>query len=492
MVAPPKVPPIIRQLCSRLFSRQAAQVAAGVVAGVAAAGAGLGMGFREMKKNRGLETPLDLFGPNGAARIDLGALTLAEAAAAAAQAKASIARLAARLEIDASEVVAAAQRLRPVERQIQELEERISQDEDSRERLEKELVELWKARGYLEEGQRNTRAGLFGRRLTSDAQGVDIGVLVPTYLLPSFVRKGEGPSSALASVEVAAEGSLRCRPAAWTSRKLDDAALALQLWGGVLLKGVVPEDDLASLRQAFGVIAPDGPRKAGELGQWIKQKDSNVQMGRYTFGRLHCLIRGSPEFEPYGVAMHSSLAPLVHSFFQSEEAKGGRVFLSEAQLIIADPLAEVQRWHVDAVGGPGLTALLPLVNVPRDRGTQQFLPGSHHLQDTSVSQAERLRNCWTALFATHGVATVCAEDARGSEENTGSGGVWAAGDVLVLDSRTLHRGLSNESFAAPIPMLIIRYDLTQSPAPGCGRFWLRFMTLTATGLDLVCRFYSAV
>ena len=34
--------------------------------------------------------------------------------------------------------------------------------------------------------------------------------------------------------------------------------------------------------------------------------------------------------------------------------------------------------------------------------------------------------------------------------------VWAAGDALVLDGRTLHRGLGNDSLGASIPMLVPR------------------------------------
>ena len=36
-----------------------------------------------------------------------------------------------------------------------------------------------------------------------------------------------------------------------------------------------------------------------------------------------------------------------------QDMAGRRVFLSEAQLVIADPFAEVQQWHMDAASGRG-------------------------------------------------------------------------------------------------------------------------------------------
>lgn len=75
--------------------------------------------------------------------------------------------------------------------------------------------------------------------------------------------------------------------------------------------------------------------------------------------------------------------------------------------------------------------------------------------------------------------------------------VWSAGDALVLDSGTLHRGharsseatspvaernkslihlrqkcvqclqgLANDSLGAPVPVLVLRYDPKDRPAPG--------------------------
>ena len=58
-----------------------------------------------------------------------------------------------------------------------------------------------------------------------------------------------------------------------------------------------------------------------------QQHDPNVSMGRYTFGRLHLLLRGSPRFEADAVAPHASLAPLIHKHFEIQEGKA-KLFMS--------------------------------------------------------------------------------------------------------------------------------------------------------------------
>merc|ERR1719343_374298 len=235
------------------------------------------------------------------------------------------------------------------------------------------------------------------------------------------------------------------------------------------------------MRGALGLGAGANSRKATEVGRWLQQRDPNIAMGRYTFGRLHCLLRGSPEFEPHAVAMHSAVAPLVHSFFREEQAAGRKVFLSEAQLIVADPCAEAQGWHLDSVGGPGLTVFVPLSDIDTQRGPQALLPGSHHWHDSSLSLRDRLRKSLKALCSTHG-AVLTAE----------TGKSWAAGDALVLDSRLLHRGLPNDSLGAPSAVLVLRYDLTTSPPPGCGRQWLLMMTRVGKVFDHLFRLYAVV
>lgn len=448
--------------------RRVAVVAGKAAAGTAAAGAGLALGLRETKRALGAREPVDIWQE---ASFELGPRPPATAARALG---AALARLSASGGFTVTDFQAAARRLRPVELEFEEFLEQFPSAANSkaasssqdRAAAETAMVQRWKERGYFDAG--DVRTGSFGRRLTSDAQGVDIGSPVPPYLLPE-------------------DGTPAVRTPAWTPGCRAAAAEALQRWGCALLRGVVAAEDVAALREALGLGAGSSARRAGEVGRWLLQKDPNVAMGRYTFGRLHCLLRGSPDFEPQAAAVHAAVAPLVHAFFREAEAQGSRVFLSEAQLIVADPIADAQSWHLDAAaGGPALSVFLPLAPVSQDRGPQELLPGTHALHKQELSVRERCRRCLAALCATHGAVSSSSPAPSGSPRD------WAAGDALVLDGRLLHRGLANDSLGAPIPLLVLRYDLVDTPPPGCGRQWLRLMTHLGGALDKVFKLYSVV
>mmetsp|Transcript_92996 Transcript_92996/g.250978 ORF Transcript_92996/g.250978 Transcript_92996/m.250978 type:complete len:450 (+) Transcript_92996:68-1417(+) len=432
-------------------AQRVAVTAGKVAAGCAAAGCGLALGLRELKRS---QKPVDMWSE---VTFDLRNRADRRGLEQGGPSK----QLCSLGGFSADEFWAAARRLRPVELQLQELEEETRGGASGS--SGEALVERWRAAGYFM--KEPSRAELFGRRLTSDGQGVDIGVLVPPYLTSEV-------------------GVPAVQPPNWEPRPQlrEEASQAVQRWGCALLRGAIAPEDVTALRESLGLGNGMGARRATEVGQWLLQRDPNVGMGRYTFGRLHCLLRGSPELEPHAMAVHAALAPLVHSFFRKEEAAGRRVFLSEAQLIVADPCAEGQGWHLENAGGPGLTVFLPLSNIAADRGPQSVLPGTHHLSDGSLGLRERLRLCLKALCATHGaVASAAAPDRT-----------WAAGDALVLDGRLLHRGLPNDSLGSPAAVLVLRYDLTASPPPGCTRGWLRMMTHTGSLLQALFGLYAMV
>eukprot|EP00931_Biecheleriopsis_adriatica_P064244 TRINITY_DN39055_c0_g1_i1.p1 TRINITY_DN39055_c0_g1~~TRINITY_DN39055_c0_g1_i1.p1 ORF type:complete len:509 (-),score=96.62 TRINITY_DN39055_c0_g1_i1:36-1562(-) len=497
-----------RALASPGF-KHAATIAGKASAGILAAGAGLAIGLREAKRALRYETPVDLWSQ---ASFDVRRSTAGTPeSAAAASALAALPGLCARAGISEEDFWAAARRLSPVEIQLEELHESFVADAKGASKLspadrhtkEDELVATWKELGYFDQNVlMRDRANTFGRRLTSDAQGVDIGVLVPPYLSSNAGRNKADAGDEVPSTQAVAWKTPASISGTQTQLCLRDAAeSSLDRWGCVLLRGLLSAEDILQLKTALGIGGVNGKdgrhipsRRAAEIGMWMEQHDPNILMGRFTFGRLHVLLRGSPIFEPEAVAPHASLAPLVHGHFKEEQRAGKRIFLSEAQLIIADPLCEMQRWHLDAVGGRGISVFVPLTNVALDRGPQQVLPGTHSLHDPRLSFREGVRRCLSALCATHGAVST-AEGLSLSPKAFDSDAkhrIWAAGDALVLDAAALHRGLTNESLGAPAPVLVLRYDVREHPPPGCRRSWLVAMQQLGSMLDSVFRLYAFV
>jgi len=441
-----------RLLRNPQFQRVLVAVGKGA-AGTAAASAGLALGIKELKKSLNVVDRHDLWAECG---FDmLRHQTTSESK------QITFDELTKQTGLTGEEFRSAARRLTPVELQF---ENHLLSGPSANKDLEI-LVSQWRERGYIGTNS-SIPEDCFGRRLSSDAQGVDIGMLVPPYLIPQE------------------EGVPAVKRLRWDPAVREAATHAIHKWGCVLLRGALDQEDVSCLREDLGLGSGAASRRATEAGQWILHRDPNVAMGRYTFGRLHCLLRGSPLFGPRAVAAHVAVAPLVHCYFQESVAKGEHVFLSEAQLIIADPCAERQMWHVDSTGGPGLTVLIPLTCVTEDRGLQEVLPGTHYLSDSSLSMRERWSRSLNALCRTHGGVVPSVQQPAARQ--------WACGDALVLDGRLLHRGLNNDSLGAPVPMLVLRYDLSGSPPPGCSRNWLRTMTYTGSILNSFFRFYSFV
>lgn len=457
---------------ARLFLARPAVRNAGVNAGkalaaAAAATAGLVVGVHETKRSLNTELPEDIW-KQAALRIPEGASPVFTTPAIAEEA---VVRVAAAGGFSPHAFRVAARHLRPVELELEELHAQLDGEPPGPvwDVAEAELAARWRERGYLSD-----RAGappqVFGRRLTSDAQGNDIGSQVPTYL--------SKPEPGMPGVP----------PLPWRAEDREHAAEALERWGCCLVRGCMSPESVENVRKEFGLGAGFEGRRATDVGQWLLARDPNVSMGRYTFGRLHCVLRGSPALELHCSSVHSAVAPLVHEAFRrssTAENEGERIFLSEAQLVITEPWAEAQRWHLDKVGRMGLTVLVPLRHIGSNRGSQQLLPGSHHISDTARPLMQRLRKSFSALAASHGAVEVTA--AGGLPDHD-----WQAGEALLLDSRVLHRGLQNDSLGAPVPMLILRYDFADSTPPGCSRHWLRLMAHFGSSLDRCFRFYAAV
>ena len=161
--------------------------------------------------------------------------------------------------------------------------------------------------------------------------------------------------------------------------------------------------------------------------------------------------------------------PLVQAFFQEDGVSTDDIFRSEMQastdrlhyplrsrchlpffscvpttwllaaalqVMTAVPGSTEQTWHRDN-RARGLSIIVPLVDFTAENGATQMIVGSHE-------------DAWP-LVAEQGAQVVYAP----------------AGALVAYDSRTIHRGLGNQT-AEGRPALIFCYDQKTSPPPGCG------------------------
>lgn len=193
-------------------------------------------------------------------------------------------------------------------------------------------------------------------------------------------------------------------------------------------------------------------RRRGPPGANMMPQDEPWRLSAY--GRYHCLENhlGDEDIQLLE-QIEQQILPLVQGFFR--EGGGDEscnttsksttpttntimdgIYRSELQLMTAVPGSGNQSWHKDN-RARGLSIIVPLVDFTPENGGTQLLLGSHN-------------NKWP-VFANGGARVINAP----------------AGSVVAYDSRTIHRGLGNETNEGR-PALIFCYDRVETPPPGCG------------------------
>jgi len=125
--------------------------------------------------------------------------------------------------------------------------------------------------------------------------------------------------------------------------------------------------------------------------------------------------------------------------------------VSQLQLIDSRPGCQGQIFHVDNTC-KGLTVMIPLCDMGPKNGPTVLLAQSHQMfPDFSLGRLRRF------IF----------EDSSSSGSSKVIVAECKAGDALIYDSRTIHRGSSNLSDQSR-PVLIVRVDYLESPPPGIG------------------------
>ena len=195
---------------------------------------------------------------------------------------------------------------------------------------------------------------------------------------------------------------------------------SLQQEGWCLMKEALPASQLAGSLASF--------RKGAEAGTSI-QLLKKAGFWQSSLGRFH--------LQTFSEEDKGLLAEAEQAWLPFAESHLPGIQRSDLQLLFSLPNSGDQIFHQDN-SQPGLTVLVPLVDMNLENGPTQLLPRSH----LDVGLADRLKDSSAALPA-------CVP----------------AGTALIYDSRTIHRGLANPSKASR-PVLVFRYDYPTTPPPG--------------------------
>lgn len=257
------------------------------------------------------------------------------------------------------------------------------------------------------------------------------------------------------------EGQRRPLDSSCTAKTVPAAVDCLKKSGVAVVEGLRLDSDL--VRDTMGMkAAASMPSKKLPLRRRgvkvTKEQEQQESMWRLSaIGRYHC--RDEEKFDAKDMEVlekvEKQLYPVVAEFFQAEEEGLEGVYRSELQLMTAVPGSTHQAWHKDN-RGRGLSIIVPLVDFTAENGGTQLLLGSHE------------SSC--PLGSDQGAKVVVAP----------------AGSVVAYDSRTIHRGLGNDTREGR-PALIFCYDRERTPPPGTGTAGSIGTGLQGRVLDIVSK-----
>lgn len=350
-----------------------------------------------------------------------------------------------------------ARRLRgPIERDLMVSELQLRQEAGlQRASVYQALVKKWEAAGYFSEPVERTRPrpkfiGVDPVTQVDETYGRDIGCEVPLCLL--------GEKAAPAKNEETGPQTLS--PEDWSA-----AAASLERHGAVVIRNLLPLQQVGALRQRLhlhssaldvarsqGKLAPEAvPVREFDDGP-LQEEDEQLEPRMSTPGRRHYYIRGRPLEEAVKIAQAGAM-PLVCELLDRQRQAAGlpedcKPYVSEVQLMISDPCAIDQFWHVDNAA-PGVTLVVPLTAIPEDMGVTFLLAGSHHLFEEG-SRMSCLGACIGSLLSGNSIPAV----------------TMAPGDAFLYDSRLLHRTAANRRYERTSAVLVFRYDYQRPPGMG--------------------------
>ncbi|CAJ1401824.1 unnamed protein product [Effrenium voratum] len=363
----------------------------------------------------------------------------------------------------------AARRLRgPIERDL--MIAKLKEAQDDAASIMERLLEDWKRAGYFDEpltAQRPRPAfpGIDLVTQVDESYGRDIGSEVPLCLLKD-------------TRDVSIPRTLS--PEDWQA-----ARDALETHGAVVLRDLISSNQVGKLRKhmhlhssALDLARSKCPPEIAPVREFsaapFQDEDEDLEPVVSTPGRQHFCLRGRA-FEKAVEEAQAGAMPLVWEALCRQRATAGlsqtaRPYVSEVQLMVSDPCAVDQFWHVDNASS-GLTLVVPLTAIPQEMGATLLLPGSHHLFKQE-SIPSRVAAFFASLLSANGQPAV----------------VLAAGDALLYDSRLLHRTAANRRYDRTAAVLVFRYDFERPP--GMGLAAAQIWSWTGNLLSGVHRFYG--
>lgn len=304
-------------------------------------------------------------------------------------------------------------------------------------------------------------------RHCSENVGKDLGLELSSYL-------GLGQDDAEAAVSVtdaAVQGEPVVEPAKYVLNidTVKEIQASLATYGVAVLKNFLRKEDLEKIKKELFL-----DKKEMNVSPLLMDRDNNIFCIRPTRGRQYCILRNSKvsdlftNLQQYWMNVIYAYLPIggyqnVYDLMGKNEilkmndfktvnisSEGNnKIFLSELQLVNNESLSEIQSHHVDN-GLSGVTVILPLNRINEESGNFEFFLGTHLF--TSIKRKEKIKNFKKFLQIYYQTGSSFIPDVNPQ-------------DVIIYDSKILHRGLSNNLWVKN-SSLIYRYDYRKYPPPG--------------------------
>ncbi|ANQ08813.1 Uncharacterized protein PCOAH_00031360 [Plasmodium coatneyi] len=307
-------------------------------------------------------------------------------------------------------------------------------------------------------------------RHCSENVGKDLGLELSSYL----GLDQDGAETAVSGTDAGVQGEPIVEPAKYVLNidTVNEIQESLATYGVVVLKNFLRKVDMEKIKKDLFL-----DKKEMNVSPLLMDKDNNIFCIRPTRGRQYCILRNSKvsdlftNLQQYWMNIIYAYLPIgeyqnmydlmeKNSLLKMDNFKSvnvsternDKIFLSELQLVNNEPLSEIQSHHVDN-GLSGISVILPLNRINEESGNFEFFLGTHLFTSIKMKKwKEKIHNFKRFLQIYYQTGSSFVPDVNPQ-------------DVIIYDSKILHRGLSNNLWVKN-SSLIYRYDYKKYPPPG--------------------------